>query len=173
MTVSITINGTPYDVPSSAADTNWAAQQVAFEQALATFANATRTLLNDTAAYVGDWNLLEWAEMSPLANDWEPSSGGQAPRYAQQPNGVVWIVAALEGNVGVSSGLPAFTLTEALRPNQAISFICAAGSALDKAALVTVGADGAIVITPTLGSVAEDVEELTNICISYPTTTVA
>lgn len=32
--ISITINGTAYEVPSNAADTNWAAAQVAFEQAV-------------------------------------------------------------------------------------------------------------------------------------------
>lgn len=37
--ISITINGVAYDVPSSAADTNWAAQQVAFEQALVAYVN--------------------------------------------------------------------------------------------------------------------------------------
>jgi hypothetical protein len=40
MTISITVNSVAYDVPSSAADTNWAALQVAFEQALATAVNA-------------------------------------------------------------------------------------------------------------------------------------
>lgn len=38
--ISITVNGVAYQVPSNASDTNWAAKQVAFEQALATLANA-------------------------------------------------------------------------------------------------------------------------------------
>lgn len=33
--ISIEVDGTSYEVPSNAADTNWAAKQVAFEQALA------------------------------------------------------------------------------------------------------------------------------------------
>jgi len=43
MTVSITVDGTDYDVPSSAADTNWAADQVAFEQAVATYLDEVGT----------------------------------------------------------------------------------------------------------------------------------
>jgi hypothetical protein len=41
--ISITVNGTPYSVPSSAADVDWAADQVAFEQALAGALNAVIT----------------------------------------------------------------------------------------------------------------------------------
>jgi hypothetical protein len=41
--VSIDVNGTTYSVPSSAADVNWAAAQVAFEQALATNINTAVT----------------------------------------------------------------------------------------------------------------------------------
>lgn len=37
--VTIAVDGADYDVPSSAADTNWAPAQVAFEQALATAVN--------------------------------------------------------------------------------------------------------------------------------------
>jgi hypothetical protein len=36
MTVPITVDGVTYPVPSAATDTNWAAQQVAFEQAVGT-----------------------------------------------------------------------------------------------------------------------------------------
>ena len=43
MTVSITVDGVAFDVPSSASDTNWAAKQVAFEQALAVAVNAAGT----------------------------------------------------------------------------------------------------------------------------------
>ena len=39
MSISITVDGVSYPVPSSAADTNWAADQVALEQALATGVN--------------------------------------------------------------------------------------------------------------------------------------
>ena len=35
MSISITVNGVSYSVPASAVDTNWAAAQVLFEQALA------------------------------------------------------------------------------------------------------------------------------------------
>ncbi len=37
--ITVTVAGTDYEVPSSAADTNWAADQVAFEQALAAAIN--------------------------------------------------------------------------------------------------------------------------------------
>jgi len=47
MTIEIEVTGVDYDVPSSAADTNWAAQQVAFEQALATAVNTASTDIDD------------------------------------------------------------------------------------------------------------------------------
>lgn len=37
--IVITVNGDEFNVPSNAADTNWAANQIAFEQALATAIN--------------------------------------------------------------------------------------------------------------------------------------
>ncbi len=51
--LTITVDGTDYDVPSSAADTNWAADQIAFEQALAAGVNtAIAGALPDATASV-------------------------------------------------------------------------------------------------------------------------
>jgi len=57
--INITVNGVSYPVPSSAADVNWAADQVAFEQALATIISAlaaqpfAETTLTDGSATPG------------------------------------------------------------------------------------------------------------------------
>lgn len=52
MTIAINILGVDYDAPSSAADTNWAADQVALEQALATGLNNTATDLTEAEANI-------------------------------------------------------------------------------------------------------------------------
>ncbi len=41
--ITLTIDGADYEVPSSASDTNWSANQVAWEQAINTYADATGT----------------------------------------------------------------------------------------------------------------------------------
>lgn len=43
--ITISVDGTDYEVPSSAADTNWAAKQVAFEQALAAVVDSDNALV--------------------------------------------------------------------------------------------------------------------------------
>ncbi len=47
--ISIEVDGEDYDVPSSAADTNWSAAQVGFEQALATAVNDALDLISNGA----------------------------------------------------------------------------------------------------------------------------
>jgi hypothetical protein len=53
MSINITVNGTAYTVPSSAVDTNWAAQQVAFLQALASMANTSPRVIYSSVTPVG------------------------------------------------------------------------------------------------------------------------
>lgn len=53
MSVNIVIAGVSYSVPSSAADTNWAADQVAFEQALAAAVAASPRVLYSNVGPVG------------------------------------------------------------------------------------------------------------------------
>lgn len=51
--IDIDIFGTDYPVPSGAADTNWAAQQIAFEQALASAVNRAPRVLSLNVTPVG------------------------------------------------------------------------------------------------------------------------
>ena len=53
MAVNITVAGVSYSVPSSAADVNWAAQQLAFEQALAAQGNTSVQRLYANSVPVG------------------------------------------------------------------------------------------------------------------------
>lgn len=54
MSINITLDNVAYPVPSSAADTNWAADQVAFEQALAAAINDAVRVLNVNTTSVGN-----------------------------------------------------------------------------------------------------------------------
>lgn len=61
MTINITVAGVSLPVPSSAADTNWAAQQVAFEQAVAlTASNGTWTNLTPAGSWVNAGQPLQY-----------------------------------------------------------------------------------------------------------------
>lgn len=51
--ITITVDSVDYEVPSSALDTNWAAKQIAFEQALAAAINAVPALPDATASLRG------------------------------------------------------------------------------------------------------------------------
>ncbi len=155
--ISIDVNGTPYEVPSSAADTNWAAQQVAWEQAVSSLATVNRERIGDLETDVGNLSTLEWTEMTPLTNGWGTQGGGETPRYAIQPNGVVWVVASISGDT--ITGAAIYTLP------------VPAGSG--KAALVTIESTGVVSVVATLGSTTEEIGTGTHICISFPTTTVS
>ncbi len=95
MSVSITINGVAYDVPSSAADTNWAADQVAFEQAIAA-ALAPQT----------------WTAAT-LINSWANLSGAGTAGHAIDSTGRVWLRGAVDSG---TSETVAFVLPAGRRP---------------------------------------------------------
>lgn len=50
--ITVDVDGTEYEIPSSAADTNWAAKQVAFEQAMLEYLDNTATTADGAAATV-------------------------------------------------------------------------------------------------------------------------
>jgi len=77
LSVSITVDGTAYSVPSGAADTNWAAQQVAFEQAVAAAVNSALTSIGrinigtfseDSVATPGDVTTTACRGIAAFAN---------------------------------------------------------------------------------------------------------
>lgn len=99
MSVSVTVDGVAYDVPSNASDTNWAAAQVAFEQALATAINR--------ALAAPSWTALS------LVNGWA-ASGTVVPAYYVDPLGFVHLRGALAGG---TTGTVCATLPVDARPN--------------------------------------------------------
>jgi hypothetical protein len=97
MSISITIAGVTYSVPSSAADTNWAADQVVFEQALASYLLTPPT----------------WLAPS-LTNSWVNAAGGTtAAGYYKDTSGRVWLRGVIKTGASLSS---AFTLPSGYRP---------------------------------------------------------
>lgn len=86
MALTITVNGVPYPVPSSGSDQNWAAQQVAFLQALAA---ATNTAIADAAAATA-------AAAAATAAAAAATAATAALQAAVQPSDV-------EGSAGVGS----------------------------------------------------------------------
>lgn len=73
MTVAISINGTDYDVPATAADTNWAADQVAFEQALAAAVTTNTTDISEADAAI---TVLEGNRVKVLSKNVTPVGNG-------------------------------------------------------------------------------------------------
>lgn len=103
MSVTITINGTDYSVPSSAADTNWAANQVAWEQAVSTYVNSI-----GTAVALPTWHAPS------LINSWTNFGAGTAPAaYSKDATGRVWLRGAISGG---ANGSVAFVLPAGFRP---------------------------------------------------------
>ena len=96
--IEITVDGVAYEVPSSAADTNWAAKQVAFEQALATAVNE--------AVAAPTWTTLT------LINSWALVS--VAPAYWVDPNGRLWFRGGMA--TGASGSAPWNPLPVGARP---------------------------------------------------------
>lgn len=110
--ISITVNGTAYSVPSSAADTNWAANQVAFEQALASYVNTIGTLVAPPT-----WIAVEDAD---LLNSWV--NGAEKFAYYKDATGRVYLrFSALSGGAPASSP---YQLPSGYRPPHETHFTC-------------------------------------------------
>jgi hypothetical protein len=108
--VSITVDGVAYDVPSSAADTNWAAEQVAFEQALATAVNEALT-----AVAAPSWTAIVTGD---LTNGWTVGAVG---RRSISPAGFVTLQLSI---IGGSTSAVAYTLPSGWRPPVAFNVPC-------------------------------------------------
>lgn len=103
--ISITIDGVAYPVPSNAADTNWAASQVAFEQAIAAaLGPPTWIPIVSENSWVSDGNM--------------PSAGA----YYRDSSSTVHFRFSIQSGLLVTR---AFTLPSGYRPAYNISFACA------------------------------------------------
>jgi hypothetical protein len=76
--IDISIGGVDYPVPSSAADTNWAAKQVAFEQALATASDNNATNILELENEVAALDNVTWVAL-PLLSGWSNLGTPAAP----------------------------------------------------------------------------------------------
>ena len=124
MTVTIEVDGTDYDVPSSAADTNWAAQQVAFEQAIVAYLDDVADDLETlTARFTPSFTSLS----SLLVNSWVQVGGTeQVAGYWKDPSGFVHLRGQISDG---ASGTTAFTLPTGYRPSKTVRFVVNAGTA--------------------------------------------
>ena len=107
MSVSITVDGVAYDVPSNASDTGWAAAQVAFEQALATAVNE--------ALAAPTWTAIVNANLS---NSWTVDA---VARRSLSPSGFVTLQLSI---IGGTTGSICYTLPTGWRPPTAFSVAC-------------------------------------------------
>lgn len=127
MSLPITVAGVAYTVPSSAADTQWAAQQVQFEQALALAAS------NGT-----------WTAITPL-NSW--ANSGQPLQSRMNSQGDVDVRGLLNSG---SSGTVFGTLPAGQKPQHSLSFNV--GNSGGTARLTISASTGNMTITDLTGS---------------------
>lgn len=165
--INITVNGIAYSVPSSAADTNWAANQIAFEQALATTINSTITSVSDLTTLL---ETTTWTAVSAFTNSWANLGGADQPaQHTKTPAGIVMVRAAISSGGG-GPGASAFTLPVGRRPLTRQRFICPAGTSGEFCAAVLVNTDGTVVISPGVGTAAGDIRNGTFLQLAFSTT---
>jgi hypothetical protein len=151
MSVIIPVAGTNYTVPSSAADVNWAADQVAFEQAIAAAVNAAS---EET-----------WVAVA-LAGSWDGS-----PQISKSPAGRINFRA--QGGVDGGSTPLLCTLPAAYWPaTQPARFVVPCGSpSLGLFCLMTVNpGDGTVILDAMTGTNQTDVYAATDFNVSWSTT---
>lgn len=135
--IAITVASDSYDVPSNAADQNWAAKQVAFEQALAGAINSALASIATLSAP------LTWSAVGFL-NDWADAATYQACEYAKGVDGTVYLRGAAMGG----SDAIMFMLPSGFWPPGKNVFSVAISNA---SGLLTVNSDGTVSIEATGG----------------------
>jgi hypothetical protein len=117
--ISISVNGVDYDVPSSASDTNWAAAQIAFEQALAAGVSDNTT---DVTALQAAVTALQTATAPLVWHNLTLEMGWLGTiQYAKDAQGRVW----LRGNASASATGLIGTLPTGYRPPGAVPAVTA------------------------------------------------
>lgn len=133
MTVNITVGGVEYPVPSSASDTNWAAQQVDFELAVAAQLDTNTSDIATLGAQ------LIFTAITPL-NGWG-NAGSPALAWAKATNGMVTVRGFIDTG---ASGTVCGTLPSGSRPAAATRMLAVLAS--DDACWVEVRTNGDIFI---------------------------
>lgn len=124
MTVSISVGGTSYEVPSSGTDTNWAALQLAWEQAVSAGLSAPTWV---SATLVNSWVTFNVAD--------------QVASYWKDANGTVHVRGRIRSG---TSATVCFTLPSGYRPLKREQFVIAAQ---DGTAEALIAADGTVTLT--------------------------
>lgn len=135
--ISITVGSDSYDVPSNAADQNWAAKQIAFEQALAVAVNSALASINTLSAP------LTWNDLT-LDNGWANKATFQGAQYAKAVDGTVY----LRGAIADGAGSP-FTMPSAYRPAAKQAFIVLSDGGPSQ---LTISDDGTTVLISLSGA---------------------
>lgn len=146
--IDITVVGVDYEVPSSAADVNWAAAQIDFEQAL--------------AAAVNTLSSVTWADLA-YAGTWDTIVSEQSLQVSKTPAGRVTI----RGGVSAGAAPLLTTLDSDYWPTEPVRFIVPCGASVDEMCVVTVNSNGQVNLTPAAGTVAGDVYAGTYINVSF------
>lgn len=139
--ISITVDGVAYEVPSNASDTNWAAKQVAFEQAMATAVNAALLGVDSPT----------WSTVAP--NGLWTNIGGAQPVLAVTKDPAGWV--SLRGAVHNGDDGDLATLSSTYYPLKTQTFILPCGTSLDKLCVLTVDSAGAVSLTGDLTAMAQ------------------
>jgi hypothetical protein len=131
-------------VPSSAADTNWAAQQVAFEQALASYLLTPPT----------------WLAPS-LVNSWANyGSGNQNAGYYKDTAGTVHLRGLIKSGASLST---AFTLPSGYRPLATETLIGATATGI---AGIVIASTGVVTVVDLINSTCTTSTSLANLSFS-------
>lgn len=136
MAIDITINGVAYSVPSNAADTNWAQDQVVFEQALASFLLTPPT----------------WTAPA-LINSWANVTSNAPAKFYRDTASTVHLRFALKTG---TSGTVAFVLASGYRPPFPVAFNAPGVTDPTDTAVVTIATNGNVTITDITGNVTAD-----------------
>lgn len=143
MALNINILGVNYPVPTNASDTNWAATQVAFEQAAAAGINSVST---DLLELDESLTTVAWTPIpdGQLLNSW--TNNAWVASRTKDAAGWVTVRLNVQGGAAFSS---CYQLPSGWRPLQSTSV---PGVSAGYGCTATVGTDGNITITPMNGA---------------------
>lgn len=150
--IDIDVLGVDYPVPSNAADTNSAAKQVAFEQAVAAGLNAVEARVEALEAVT--WTAIIDGQLS---NGWTTTA---TSRRAKSVTGVVTLQLLVEGG---TEDMSCYTLPANWRPPVAIRPACGTGQ--PNCCPVLIATDGTVTIPSAFGAASDGV----CIFVSFPT----
>lgn len=149
--IAITVANDSYDVPTNAADQNWAAKQVIFQQALAAAVNSALASINTLSAPL-TWNDVEFE------NGWDNKATYQTCQYAKGVDGTVYLRGVMFDGTGV-----AFALSAQFRPLAKQVFAVVIEGSLGA---LTVNTDGTVTVADDTGGDPQVLTSLSGVSFS-------